>query len=343
MNKSILLITGVLLLSVNTLIAQHQIKTARPDAHAPISVMGDHNHKKGGLMFSYRNMPMWMKGNLNGDTKVSNEEIYQNYMTAPQKMEMNMHMFSVMYGVSNKVTLMVMANYLTNHMDLTMRMMGQDTNFSTESKGFGDVSLSGSIRIYSKNKQSLQGNIGVSIPTGSIDNRDNTPMKNNALLGYPMQLGSGTWDPMLGVTYLGKSETFSWGLQPKYIFRIGENARNYTLGNQLNVVGWGALKVSDFFSFSTSLSYFNIEKTKGNDAEMNPKMMPLYNTENSGRSQVDVGLGTNIYLPKGSLKNLRFALEVKLPVYQKVNGIQMKNSFATMFGIQYAIGHKHHK
>ena len=53
----------------------------------------------------------------------------------------------------------------------------------------------------------------------------------------------------------------------------------------------------------------------GADPALNPMMMPFI--QNSGRSQVDLGIGGNFYVPEGSLKNLRFGAEFILPVYQK--------------------------
>lgn len=337
-NRIVLPIVGIILLCSNIAVAQeNQWSSARPDGHAPISVMGDHYHKKGEFMFSYRYMPMWMDGNLQSTDDISNEDIYQNFMVAPQKMQMNMHMLGVMYAPSNRITLMVMGNYISNSMDLRT---GMGVDFTTESGGFGDISLSSLIKIMNKNRQSLHGNVGISIPVGNIDQRDATPMMNDAQLAYPMQLGSGTWDPTLGLTYLGQSDKFSWGAQSMYKFRLGENSENYSFGNRFDIVGWGAIKASDYFSFSASLSYFDTQKIDGVDADLNPMMMPLFNTANSGRSQLDVSLGTNFLIPKGSLKNLRLAAEVKIPTYQKVNGIQMKNTLMATFGIQYTIGHK---
>lgn len=339
MFKQILLpILGAILLCSNVAIAQdNQWTSARPDGHAPISIMGDHYHKKGEFMFSYRFMPMWMDGNLQSTDDISNEDIYQNFMVAPQKMTMNMHMLGLMYAPSDRFTLMVMGNYISNSMDLRT---GMGVDFTTESGGLGDVTVSSLIKIMNSNRQSLHANVGISIPTGDIDQRDATPMMNDAQLAYPMQLGSGTWDPSLVLTYLGQSDKLSWGAQSKYKFRLGENSENYTFGNRFDIVGWGAIKVSDYFSFSTSLSYFDTQKIDGVDADLNPMMMPLFNTANSGRSQLDVGIGTNFFIPKGSLKDLRIGAEIKIPAYQKVNGIQMKNTLMATFGIQYTIGHK---
>ncbi|MDB2385363.1 transporter [Polaribacter sp.] len=336
-NKFLLPILGIILLCANLTLAQESEWTsARPDGHAPISVMGDHYHKKGEVMLSYRYMPMWMKGSLQSSDDVSNDDIYENYMIAPQKMTMDMHMLGIMYAPSENITLMVMGNYISNSMDLRT---GTGVDFTTDSGGFGDITVATLLKIVNKNRQSLHGNIGVSIPTGNINQSDATPLADDVQLAYPMQLGSGTWDPSLGVTYLGQSDNFSWGAQSKYKFRLGENANEYTLSNRFDIVGWGAIKVSKSVSFSTSLSYFNTQEITGEDPNLNPLMMPLFDTENSGRSQFDVGFGTNFLVPKGSLKNLRLAAEVKLPVYQEVNGIQMKNTVMATFGIQYAIGH----
>lgn len=337
-NKIILPFLGIILLCSNVGVAQeNQWTSARPDGHAPISVMGDHYHKKGEFMLSYRYMPMWMDGNLQSSNDVSNEDIYEDYMIAPQKMSMDMHMLGVMYAPSDQITLMIMGSYINNSMDLKT---GMGVDFLTESGGLGDLTISSLIKIMNRNKQSLHGNVGVSIPTGDIDQRDATPMADNAQLAYPMQLGSGTWDPSLGLTYLGQSDKFSWGAQSIYKVRIGENSENYTLGNRFDVVGWGAIKLSKSFSLSTSLSYYDTQKIDGVDADLNPLMMPLFNTINSGRSQIDVGLGTNFLIPKGSFKNLRLAAEVKIPTFQEVNGIQMKNTLMATFGVQYVIGHK---
>ena len=336
--KAVLPIIGLILLCFNFGIAQeNKWVSTRPDAHAPIGVMGDHYHKKNELMASYRYMPMSMNGTLKTTDDISEEIIHQNFMVAPQKMDMDMHMLGIMYAPSDYITLMLMGNYISKSMNLRCRMMGV---FTTKSEGIGDISIASLIKIMNKNRQLLHGNIGVSIPMGSINQRYTTPMKENASLAYPMQLGSGTWDPSFGLTYLGQSDLFSWGAQSIYKFRIGENSKNYRFGNHFDLVAWGSIKVSDYLSFSTSLSYFDSQKINGLDKELNIMMMPLFNTANSGRTQIDVGFGTNFLIPEGFFKNLRLGVELKIPAYQKVNGVQMKNTLTTTFGIQYSIGHK---
>jgi hypothetical protein len=241
-----------------------------------------------------------------------------------------------MYAPLDHLTIMVMGNYNLSSMDLTTRM---GANFTTESAGLGDVTVSGLVKFLEGNKHTLHANLGISLPTGDINQRDDTPMMNDAKLAYPMQLGSGTWDPILGITYGGKSGLFAWGGQSLYKLRLGENSENYTLGDQFELIGWGSVMASESISISTSLSYIDSRKIEGADKDLNPMMMPLFNTENSGRSQVNAGLGANFYVLNGVFKSLRIAAEVKIPVYQNVNGIQMKSKWMNTIGIQYTIGH----
>ncbi len=327
---------GTILLCLYGKAQNNHWTSSRPDGHAPISIMGDHYHKKGEIMISYRYMRMQMEGNLSGSDDINNETIFQDFAIAPQEMQMSMHMLGAMYAPTNRLTLMLMGTYINNSMDLRTRM---GIDFNTGSGGFGDISMAGLVKILNRNRQSLHTTVGISIPTGNIDQRDNTPTATNAPLAYPMQLGSGTFDPFLGATYLGQSDLFSWGIQSTYKLRMGNNSEGYSFGNQFDASGWGAIKVSDYVSFSTSLNYFDLEKIDGVDPDFNPMMMPLLNTDNSGRSQLDLGIGSNLLVPNGSIKNLRLALEIKFPVTQNTYGTQMKNQWMGTFGIQYSIGH----
>ena len=337
MDKRVFAIIGLTLFLTTSSSGQDDFwSSGRPDGHAPISVMGEHYHKKGEVMISYRYMPMWMDGNLSSSNSISNEDVLQSYMVVPKTMSMNMHMLGIMYAPTNNITLMVMGNHVANSMNLSTRM---GVDFTTTSSGIGDLSFSGLVKILNKNRQSIHANVGLSIPTGNIDQRDNTPMMDNAQLAYPMQVGSGTFDPFFGATYLGQSNRISWGFQSLFKARIGTNTEEYALGNKLNTVAWGAIKASEKFSFSTSISYYYLEEIKGADPDLNPAMMPLFSAINSGRNQLDIGLGSNFYMPNGALKNLRVGIEVKYPLLQAVNGVQMKTTLTGMIGLQYSIGH----
>ena len=336
MKKTIPPILGISLLFCTPNLAQDNLlSTSRPDGHAPISVMGDHLHKKGEFMLSYRFMQMKMEGNLSSSESISNADIYQNYMVAPQAMHMKMHMLGFMFAPSNKLTLMLMFNFLNNDMDLKTKI---GVDFTTKSSGLSDLKLGCLLKLWNKNKQTLHANFGLSLPTGNIDQRDDSPMMANSPLAYSMQLGSGTVDTFLGGTYLGQENKSSWGIQSVFNFKLTENTEGYTRGNRFDFISWYSLKLTQNISVSSSLNYSNITKIKGKDRDLNPMTMPLFNVLNSGRTQFDLGLGTNLYFPK--LKGIRFSAEVKKPLSQSISGIQMKNKLCAVFGVQYAFANK---
>lgn len=321
---------------------------SRPDSHAPIGVMGDHTHNKGGFMFSYRAMYMGMEGMLNGSDDISAANVLAEggFPVTPTEMTMQMHMLGVMYAPSDRVTLMAMTSYKANDMDLVI--IASDTPFNTNATGLGDTKIGALVSLVDKNNHKVHANASLSIPTGSVDNRDDIPVLNNALLAYPMQTGSGTWDPSMGVTYTSHKGLFGWGAQTMFTFPVGNNDKEYSLGEKTEATAWGSIQAADFISFSTRLKFTKTGNIQGAADDLTTpfvagngntiilaNFMPVFNTENSGRTQLDLNFGSNLVIK--SVKGLRVGLEVGLPVYQDVNGIQMKNTIAGTIGILYAL------
>lgn len=316
----------------------------RADGHAPIGLMGDHMHGKGELMFSYRYMRMNMDGMRSGTDALDIAEVLNpeqgNFLISPTRMPMDMHMLGIMYAVSDQITLMGMVNYLSLAMDHETRAGG---NFTTESAGLGDLRLSALVKLFDKNRQRIHANIGLSIPTGSIDQMDVTPASapNEMQLPYPMQLGSGSFDLLPGLTYLAQAKRASLGAQLLGTIRLGENARNYRLGNQLDLNLWAAYSLAQSFSTSFRLNANMSEEISGSDETymmmVNNRMVPTVFPENFGGTQLNAALGANYYFYSGGLKNVRIAAEVGLPVYQDLNGFQMDRYLVFTLGIQYAL------
>ncbi|WP_435623731.1 transporter [Flagellimonas sp.] len=307
----------------------------RPNGHAPIPIMGDHMHGKGEWMFSYRYMYMNMEDLKQGSNDATLDDALAQTMVTPTEMPMNMHMLGAMYAPSDNLTLMVMFNYLSMEMDHITRMGG---TFTTEANGFGDIQISGLYRFFNENQQTLHGQLGFSIPTGSITESGVTPASapNEVELPYPMQIGSGTFDTNLALTFLGQGEINSWGVQLRGIFRFGENDREYRYGNRYSLNNWFALKAANWLSFSARLEGLIVDEIEGEDPNLNPMMVITADTANSGGTFVNGGLGFNIYIPSGALKNLRVGFEVASPIYQDVNGIQLRTRETITLGTQYS-------
>ncbi|PPT05478.1 hypothetical protein CKA32_004973 [Geitlerinema sp. FC II] len=304
-----------------------QWSAARPDGHAPIGVMGDHTHGAGEFMFSYRFMDMHMEGNRDGTDSLSNDEVLEQFPVTPTQMGMQMHMLGAMYAPTDELTLMLMVPYVSMEMDHRTR---SGVRFTTNSDGLGDISLSTLYKIWDSDRQRLHLNFGLSFPTGSIDERDNTPAADDAVLPYPMQIGSGTYDLLPGITYLGQSEQGSWGAQVRGRVRLGRNDEDYALGDRLEANSWLARKWTDWFSTSVRVTFRTWGNVRGEDSRLNPMLIPTADPDRRAGSRFDVGLGLNLYDRRG----FRLGVELELPIYQSLDGPQLETDWTMTVGLQ---------
>jgi hypothetical protein len=334
----------ILLALILTFTASAQTKwtSARPDGHAPIGVMGDHTHEKGEVMLSYRLMHMGMEGSRVDSDTIENSEIVSptgsDFLVTPLNMPTQMHMIGGMYAPTDRVTLMGMVNILSSTMDHQTRPGGM---FTTESKGMGDTSLSALVLLADSKRQRVHLTLGASLPTGSIEQQDVTPASapNQARLPYPMQLGSGTFDFLPGITYLAESDRWSGGAQVGGTVRTGENDSNYRLGNRFQATGWAARKLSDRVSASVRLTSENWGNIEGADESFaGPvvmRMVPTVFPDLRGGNRIDIGAGLNTYLKRSRPGQIRLALEVSRPIFQRLDGPQLETDYQVMFGTQF--------
>lgn len=323
-----------------------------PDSHAPIGVMGDHTHKTGEMMISYRVMTMDMEDNLRGSDSISASEIAQTLANpfgpptarvVPLKMRTTMHMLGMMFAPSDQLTLMLMLNYLEKEMDhITFSGAAGTTElgrFTTETQGIGDTKVAGLFQISETAHANMHFNLGLSIPTGSIEETDQilTPTGStpSPRLPYPMQLGSGTYDLEPGITYNAHSDVWRWGAQAKVVHRFGKNDADYRLGNQYMATGWASYRFAAPASVSARLEAKSIEAIEGSDSQIAAPVQTA-NIINSGGDSVNFGLGINLIGREGALEGHRLLVEYTVPVYQKVNGVQMEMQNMATLGYQYA-------
>ncbi len=322
-------------------------------AHAPIGVMGDHMHKAGEWMFSYRYMSMSMEDNLQGSNNISPEGIRDSGLglrVVPLQMTTDMHMFGAMYAPSDKLTLMLMVNYVEKEMDhLTFMMpmgpmmpmsMNETGVFTTKTSGIGDTKIGALYSLRSGDNTNIHLNLGLSIPTGKIDYTDQilTPMNTtpSPRLPYPMQLGSGTYDIQPGITYAGTRNSWDWGSQVKMIIRLDDNDEGYSLGDQTQVTSWGGYRFTHWLTGSLRLTYTHADEISGKDALINLPVQTS-NPDNFGGERIDLGVGITLIGSEGAQKGHRLALEYETTIDQDVNGIQMEMQDMLTIGYQFSL------
>ena len=211
--------------------------------------------------------------------------------------------------------------------------------FKTRSKGWGDTSLSGIYNLYKDQNHSVNLSLGISAPTGSIKEKDDvlTPMGTTPTLRLPytMQLGSGTWDALPGVTYSGHKDKWSWGAQYKAVIRMeSENSQGYRWGNRHSLTGWSGYKLSDQVSATALISAQTMGKIKGSDTNITAPVQTA-NPDNYGGESVDIGAGFTYTPDIPSIRGLEIGTELRVPVYQNLNGVQMDRDWNLTAGMTY--------
>jgi hypothetical protein len=238
----------------------------RPDMSPPLGVTGGMSPKQGVFMASLQYMHMRMDGNRDGTDDVSTAEVLAQFPVAPLSMDVDMLMAGAMYGITDDISVMAMIPYVWKSMDHVNRMGAE---FTTESEGFGDFRVIGGYDVYKTERHTVKLTAGLSIPTGSTDERDDTPAGANQVLPYPMQIGSGTFDLLPGITYSGRTDDWSWGGQFGAIVRLGENDEDYTLGNAYTASIWGARRWANWLSSSLRVTGDVVENIDGVDPRLN--------------------------------------------------------------------------
>lgn len=348
-------------------------------SHAPIGVMGDHLHHKGGWMLSYRFMNMHMDGMRSGTNDISSTEVATTanslagdtmrmgnlpngdprnmtvpgvYRIAPLDMDMKMHMFGLMYGLSDNVTAMAMLNYVEKDMTMLSFRGPTGTNevgrFKGNTSGIGDTQIGALIKFKENKNHKIHFNVGLSLPTGSIKEKGAVLPPFSGMMGtapgelvdidrlaYTMQLGSGTYDFLPGITYNGRKDKLAWGAQLKGNFRLEDNSQGYRLGNIVEGSTWLAKQWKPSLSTSVRLSAKSEGGIRGRD-QIITGGSPLFNVENSGRDEVALHLGLNLLGQKGALKGHRLAFEIGTPVYEDVDGLQMSHDWTATLAWQKA-------
>lgn len=329
--------------------------------HAPIGVMGDHMHKKGEFMFSYRFMHMNMTGNRIGSRSVSPQEIVNTVpnqfdqlpmpgiqpgtlRVVPTKMTMDMHMFGAMYAPTDNITLMLMLNYIEKEMDhLTFAGMNPNLllgGFTTRSQGLGDTKISALYRLYDDSIHHLHLNMGLSLPTGDIEKTGAvlSPLNTRPTLRLPyaMQLGTGTFDLLPGITYTARLNDLSWGAQYMAEVRLeDENDEGYAWGDKHTVTGWLAYQWAPWISTSVRVSYEHQGEIDGFDPQIAAPVQTAH-PDFFGGERVDLYGGVNLVATHGPLKGHRLAIEAGGTVHEDLNGPQMQRDWTLTVGWQKA-------
>jgi hypothetical protein len=288
------------------------------------------------------------KGYLDGTKSLSNDEVLwdapnmeprtdKNFPVVPTVITQEAAVFALGYKLSNQWLVSALAPYIKQETDHISIVPGYN-NFNIKTSGIGDISVVALYNWLNSNKGVWGFSFGVSLPTGSIDEEGDTPREaGDQQLPYTMQLGSGTYDFPLALSYQYSHSgvhDITVGLSAK--IRTGTNDRNYRLGNNYGLNGRYEFDLSSALQPFFLMDFEYSKPIHGQDDTLLVPLPPgfpypasITNPELFGGKKVNLALG----LLWRVVNDVRFTVEIGAPIYQNLNGPQPKENWQTTINI----------
>ncbi|HCM84145.1 MAG TPA: transporter [Alphaproteobacteria bacterium] len=313
-------------MKISTLAVAALLCSAAFPAHAHNGMTHQSTDKKWTLGYTYEKMHM--EDMRDGSNDLSNAEVFaRGFMMTQTEMNMAMHMLHAGYQPNHRLAFMAMLDYRDNDMTMIDNMGMTST---MKSNGIGDLKLSGDYQLLKGANSGLNATLGLSAPTGSIDEKSNT----GARLPYMMQLGSGTWDPMIGLAYNYQYRSWAFGIGGNAVLRFGENDNGYRLGNEYRISLSAARPLSSYFTAQFRLDGTSTGEIEGMDASLMRGMSPENHGEFYGGERIDAVMGLKFHPP--ALGGSGLLAEVGLPLHQRANGPQLEQDYRFKLGGHFA-------
>jgi hypothetical protein len=306
-----------------------------------VGLMNDHMHSRGEFMIGVRFQHFdWNGANRQGTTNVTDANLLNaGYMMRAKSMTMEMAMLDLMYGITDNLTVTVSPQYVWNGMTMVgidpMADMNGGMPFGQVAKesfrGFGDTLASASLRLARGDYVDAHVTLGLWVPTGkaNLKNPDGT------FTEYDMQTGSGTWDIEPSATVTGQQGTLGWGAQAGYRFRAERrNSAGYRLGNRALLTGWLSYHVASRVSATARMEFTSQGSIQGMYNGPAAMGMPEDVPANYGGDLLVGALGVNWKPTLGMQRGPQLGVEFGLPLYQRVNGVQLPQKWQVSAGFR---------
>lgn len=227
---------------------------------------------------------------------------------------LRMQFFALQYQLTPNWTLMGIAQHYENSVVTNLTGAG---SFKDSTKGIADTLVSAVHMQFLAPSVLLLTDVGLSLPTGSVDEK--SPYDSTGKENYPynMQLGSGTLDQTLGLTALWLHPGLQVGGRFGTILRTsGYNENGYRLGNQYKSEAWVDVPVGTTGLTPRVVGYYkHRNRIHGQDSTLtNPAKRPYLEYYYHDQINWDVSVALQYKLNINPL--LSFKAELGAPMAQ---------------------------
>ncbi len=278
---------------------------------------------------SYHYKQRQFEGYRDGTTEVSFREVLEIFPVLPTEITQEAHIFQTHYRHSDKLGLTLGIPYI---LQSTAHIRRAGAPFTLESEDFGDLSLYLGYTAFQRGTNRTILNLGAGFPTGSIDEKGDTPRGPNTQLPYAMQTGSGTYDLRPGIIHTKALGPFALGAAVNGVIRLGKNDRDYRLGDSITAAVWAGYRVAPWADVSVRFEGECWGSIEGQDPDVNPAIAPVADPDLYGGCRIDTGLGLKLYHPASVYRDRFVEIAFQTPIWQDLNGPQTEKRWEFTVG-----------
>lgn len=164
---------------------------------------------------------------------------------------------------------------------------------------------------------------GVELPSGNDDEKDSL-----GRLPAPLQLGSGSWDPLGGIVLTYQTLAYQFDAQASY--KINTRANGFEFGDEARLDASFQYRLWPTSLDDSSVPGYLYGVIEGNLIERDKNQFNGVNDPNSG--------GTSVFLSPGlQYVTKRWIVEgiVQLPVSQDLNGTALEDDYTVRVGVRF--------
>lgn len=240
----------------------------------------------------------------------------------------DLQLFTLKYQAAPTWTLLTFVPYIKNGVETIYEPVAGGLNFKTvdHTEGLSDVRFMAMNLFAVKGKHLGFYDLGFTLPTGQNDAKFNSSPTQGA--SYNMQPGSGTVDPIVGLTYSHlTSANWTQTARAQYTGRLGRTAKGYALGDELQMNLASKYKVLSFLSGGLQFNYKDRGAVQGKDTRYE-KFNNWQTAASSGDGhqyyhghQINYDLTASVKAEYAKAGWPSFALEGGVPLWQEFRNL----------------------
>jgi hypothetical protein len=215
-----------------------------------------------------------------------------------------------------------LSQYIQNYVETDI----SGTLYKDKTQGFSDTRIFTSKLFVLNGENFVVAEAGLNLPTGSI-NKDNESIS-GLHYAYNMQMGSGTVDPVVALTYMNKQKDVTSLVRTQAIVRTYNNSNDYHLGNDFQTTASSEYQVIKHLAPAVKANYRNKNAISGEDKTLGRN----YLTEFYYHDQINWDLTVALKSQWEVGSNLNLNLEAGRPILQRMSNIDDVQVAAQFYG-----------